>query len=145
MEHTMTFVRGFRLSDYAAATELLRETLSEACFEETIEAFGRQLSWDGELVLVAEADGEVAGVIIGTIDNDCGYCYRIAVGRKYRRRGIGRQLIQALKRRFELRNVKKVLVSVDEHNASILPFYESIGFDPASLERSGRQLSIVNG
>lgn len=141
----MTFVRGFRLSDCAAVTELLREALSEACYEETIEAFGRQLSWDGELVLVAEADGQVAGVIIGTIDNDCGYCYRIAVRSGYRRRGIGRQLIQALRRRFELRQVKKVLVSVDEHNASLLPFYESLGFDQSSLERSGRQLSIVNG
>lgn len=145
MEKTMMFVRGFRLSDYAAVTELLQETLTEDCFHETMEAFGRQLSWDGELVLVAEHGNQVAGVIIGTIDNDNGYCYRIAVKRPHRRKGIGRQLIQALKRRFERRKVKKVMVSVDDHNETILPFYESMGFDQSDMERSVRQLSIVNG
>lgn len=141
----MTFIRGFRLSDYAAVTELLEETLSDECFRETMEAFGRQLSWDGELVLVAERGNQVAGVIIGTIDNDNGYCYRIAVRRSCQRKGIGRQLIQALKRRFELRQVRKVLVSVDDHNEALLPFYESLGFDQSDLEFSYRQLSIVNG
>jgi len=141
----MTLVRGIRLSDYAAVTELLQETLSEDCFRETMEAFGRQLSWDGELVLVAESGNQLAGVIIGTIDNDNGYCYRIAVKRSHQRKGIGKQLIQALKRRFELRKVKKVMVTVDDHNETILSFYESLGFDQSSLERSWRQLSIVNG
>lgn len=141
----MMLVRGFRLSDYAAVTNLLQETLSDGCFSETMEAFGRQLSWDGELVLVAEVGGELAGVIIGTIDHDNGYCYRIAVSRSFQRRGVGRQLIQALRQRFEQRKVKKVLVSVDVHNESILPFYQSLGFDQSALERSVRQLSIVNG
>lgn len=140
----MLLVRGFRLSDYAAVTALLEETLSDACFIETMEAFGRQLSWDGELVLVAERNNQLAGVIIGTIDNENGYCYRIAVRRSHQRRGVGRQLIQALRQRFDRRNVKKVLVTVDDHNEAILPFYRAQGFGQADLE-SVSQLRIVNG
>lgn len=140
----MMQVRGFRLSDYAAVTALLEETLSDACFDETMEAFGRQLSWDGELVLVAERNNQLAGVIIGTIDNEKGYCYRIAVRRSHQRRGVGRQLIQSLRKRFAQRNVKKVLVTVDDHNEAILPFYQSQGFGQADVECVSR-LSIVNG
>lgn len=141
----MTVVRSFQLSDYAPITQLFKEALSDACYEDTMEAFGRQLSWDSELVLVATVQNQLVGAIIGTIDHDNGYCYRIAVAQSYQRRGIGRQLIEGLKRRFEQRKVKKVLVSVDAHNEPILPFYTSLGFGQEELVRPARELSIVNG
>ena len=141
----MTNVRSFQLSDYAPVTNLLKEVLSEECYEDTMEAFGRQLSWDSELVLVASEQQRVVGVIIGTIDNNHGYYYRTAVARSHQRRGIGRLLIQGLQNRFEKRKVSRVLVTVDTHNERILPFYESLGFGQTEQERSLRQLSIVNG
>ena len=141
----MTNVRSFQLSDYAPLTHLLQETLSDTCYEETMEAFGRQLSWDSELVMVATYQQQVVGVIIGTIDNNHGYYYRVAVSKDYRRKGIGRELINGLKKRFEQRNVRKVFVTIDSHNEPIVPFYESMGFGQTDLERSVRQLSIVNG
>ena len=83
-------VRSFQLSDYRPVTELLETVLSEECYELTMEAFGRQLSWDSELVLVASVGDEIAGIIIGTIDNNKGYYYRIAVHPDYQRRGLGK-------------------------------------------------------
>lgn len=141
----MTYVRSFQLSDYAPVTQLLEDVLSDSCYADTMEAFGRQLSWDSDLVLVAVRQGQVVGVIIGTIDNNQGYYYRIAVSRQHRRQGIGRQLIQALRRRFEQRKVRRVLVSVDAHNEPILPFYESLGYDDSCFQRSVNELSIVCG
>lgn len=49
----MMHVRSFQLSDYRPVTQLLESVLTEECYEQTMEAFGRQLSWDSELVLVA--------------------------------------------------------------------------------------------
>jgi ribosomal protein S18 acetylase RimI-like enzyme len=72
-------IRSFQLSDYRFVAELLQEVLSEECCEETMVAFARQLSWDSELVLVAESAGRIVGVLIGTIDGQKGYVYRIAV------------------------------------------------------------------
>lgn len=141
----MTFVRPFRLSDYAAVTDLLQDVLSDACYEDTIEAFARQLSWDSELVLVAVDRQEIVGVIIGTIDNDDGHYYRIAVARSHQRKGIGRSLIKALGKRFELRKVRKVWVTLDNHNETALPFYQSLGFGDVDFMRSVERLRIVNG
>lgn len=136
------FVRSFRLSDYIEVKQLLSSVFSEECYEDTMEALAKQLSWDSELVLVAELDRRIVGMIIGTIDNDQGYYYRIAVARDFRGRGIGKTLIQAMKKRFQVRQVRRILVSVDAHNEPILPLYESLGYTSNDF-CSHEQLKIV--
>ncbi len=138
-------VRSFQLSDYATVNELLQKVLSETCYEETIEAFARQLSWDSGLVLVAVLNGEIVGIIIGTIDNKCGYYYRIAVDSSHQRKGIGKLLIQSLKRRFNMRKVSKILITMDAHNEPIVPLYKSLGFQNSDFMRSLDKIGIVSG
>ncbi|MFC5649818.1 GNAT family N-acetyltransferase [Paenibacillus solisilvae] len=138
-------VRSFQLSDYRPVTELLETVLSEECYELTMEAFARQLSWDSELVLVAAIDDEIAGMIIGTIDNNKGYYYRIAVHPDYQRQGLGKRLIESLRTRFEQRNVTKIMITADEHNEPILSLYESLGYATNDFFRSFQKLSIVAG
>ena len=123
-------VRSFRLSDYAEVNELLTEVFSEEYYEETVDAYSRQLSLDTHLVMVAESRQKVVGVIIGTVDVDNnGYYYRLAVDRNHQRKGIGKSMIQALKRRFQMRKVKNILVTSDDHNAPVLPLYKSLGYE----------------
>jgi len=138
-------VRSFQLSDYKALTELLEEVLTTECYELTMEAFARQLSWDSDLVLVAVKESEIVGMIIGTIDNNKGYYYRIAVSPSHQRSGVGRALVTALRQRFEQRNVMKILITADEHNEPVLPLYQAMGFDSTDFFRSFQKLSIVNG
>lgn len=138
-------VRTFQLSDYRPVTQLLETVLSEECYELTMEAFARQLSWDSELVLVASIEGEIAGMIIGTIDNNKGYYYRIAVLPKYQRQGIGKLLIRSLRQRFEQRNVQKIMITADEHNEPVLKIYESLGYAATDFFRSFQKLSIIAG
>ncbi len=124
------YVRSFQLSDYVSVTSILEEVLTEVCYEITMEAFARQLSWDSEMVLIAIENDRVVGIIIGTIDHNTGYYYRIAVASEYQRKGIGKALITALKQRFLQRGVKRIQVSVDAHNELVLPVYESAGYSP---------------
>ena len=123
-------VRSFRLSDYSEVKQLLADVLSEQCYEDTMEALANQLSWDSETVMVAEQQHshEVIGVIIGTIDNNNGYFYRIAVRNDHQRKGVGKAMIEALKKRFILRNVNKIMISVDVHNEAVIPLYQSLGY-----------------
>ncbi|MEI7025873.1 GNAT family N-acetyltransferase [Paenibacillus sp. y28] len=139
------YLRSFQLSDYAPITGLLSDVLSESCFRETMEAFGRQLSWDSELVLVAEEEGAVTGVIIGTIDRNNGYYYRIAVDKQHQRKGIGTAMVEGLRKRFEKRKVSKIMVTVDAHNEYILPLYESVGYQREQFTRAFQKLRIVSG
>ncbi|MFD2615104.1 GNAT family N-acetyltransferase [Paenibacillus gansuensis] len=138
-------LRTFQLSDYAPVTELLAEVLTESCYDETIGALARQLKWDSDLVTVAEADEQIVGIIIGTIDNNKGYYYRIAVGQAYQRRGIGKALVENLKQKFVQRKVSRILVTADPHNEPILPLYESLGYRATDFLRSFSKLSIMNG
>ncbi|MFD0590031.1 GNAT family N-acetyltransferase [Paenibacillus sp. GCM10027627] len=138
-------VRSFQLSDYKPLTELLEEVLTTECYEQTMEAFARQLSWDSDLVLVAVKESEIVGMIIGTIDNNKGYYYRIAVSPEHQRSGVGRALVSALRQRFVGRNVSKILITADEHNEPVLPLYESMGYAATDFFRSFQKLSIVTG
>ncbi|MCM3748441.1 GNAT family N-acetyltransferase [Paenibacillus pasadenensis] len=138
-------VRSFQLADYSAVTSLLQSVLSEECYDETKEALSRQLSWDSDLVMIAADGDEVAGIIIGTIDNNRGYYYRVAVHPDFRGRGIAKSLISRLRSRFEQRNVSKILVSADKHNESVLTLYSSLGFAPSDFYHSFQKLSIVAG
>ena len=67
-------VRSFQLSDASQMTELLQVALSEECYENTMGPFARQLSWDSDLIMVAEEEGDLVGALIGTIDHNQG-CY----------------------------------------------------------------------
>jgi ribosomal protein S18 acetylase RimI-like enzyme len=136
-------VRPFQLSDYSAVKELMAQVLSEDCCEETMLAFARQLSMDSELVLVAQLNHQVVGLIIGTVDNHRAYYYRIAVAKEHQRKGIGKALIAKMQQRFQTRRVSKILVTADSHNEAILPLYESLGY--ASCDKSIHKLKIVNG
>jgi ribosomal protein S18 acetylase RimI-like enzyme len=136
-------VRSFQLADTPSVTKLLQEVLTETCYEDTMEAFARQLSWDTELVLIAEEDEQIVGIIIGTIDHNNGYYYRIAVAELYQRKGIGRAMIEAMKQRFLQRKVNKIMVTVDVHNEIMLPIYESAGYHSSDFSRAAHRLSII--
>ncbi|MDF2721701.1 MAG: family acetyltransferase [Paenibacillus sp.] len=138
-------VRPFRLSDYSAIASLFHDVLSEACCEETMAAFARQLALDPDLVLVADVDKELTGVIFGTIDQrNRGYYYRVAVAESYQRKGIGKSLIAGLKQKFTQRKVSKILVTVDAHNEPVIPVYKAVGYTDIDFSRSFHHLRIVS-
>ncbi|GAB7389327.1 hypothetical protein BSNK01_31650 [Bacillaceae bacterium] len=122
-------IRPFRLSDYAAITNIWKETNLEKTETETLDALAKQLAWDSELVMVAEVDGEVVGVIVGTIDGNRAYFYRLAVYPEYQGRGIGRKLVQALEQRFKEKGATIVYIMVNQDNQKVIPFYNSLGYE----------------
>lgn len=119
-------IRTFQLSDYRSVAELLQVSLSEDCCEETMAALAKQLSWDSELVLIAEREDSVIGAMIGTIDRNQGYIYRIAVHPDHRGEGVARTLLSAMDQRFRQRNVFKIQIAGDKHNEKLRPFYQSL-------------------
>ncbi|RUS46610.1 GNAT family N-acetyltransferase [Cohnella sp. AR92] len=136
-------IRAFQLSDYRSVADLMVVALSEECCEETMGALARQLSWDSELVLIAESGDSIVGLMIGTIDRNKGYVYRLAVHPDYRRQGVGKTLVSAMTVRFRQRNVSKVLIAGDKHNELLLPFYESLGEVPLDFAKLAKPLSIM--
>jgi ribosomal protein S18 acetylase RimI-like enzyme len=136
-------VRTFQLGDASQVTELMQISLSEECYKETIEAFARQLSWDSDLILVAEEDEELVGTLIGTIDQNHGCYYRIAIHPDHRRKGIGKALIELMEQRFHQRKVSRIWVAGDEHNQAAMPLYEAMGYGASQILQAFQKLSIL--
>ncbi|MFC0215590.1 GNAT family N-acetyltransferase [Paenibacillus chartarius] len=136
-------VRSFQLADYQPLSGLLEDVLTEECYEDTMQAIARQIGWDSDLVLVAEQDDEIVGMVMGTIDNNTGYFYRVAVANGHQRKGIGKSLIAALKQRFLIRRVNKIMITVDIHNEVVLPVYESAGYRASDFSRTPHRLAIL--
>lgn len=140
--------RSFRLSDYMPVTQLLEASLDEDCCDKTLEALARQLSLDGELVVVAEAEDSeigIVGLVIGTVDCNNGYYYRLAVHPEFRNQGVGKALVSKLEQKFQQRNVKKIMIAADEHAEVVLPWFEQLGYGAQHVLRSLQKLRIITG
>lgn len=134
-------IRSFRLGDYAAITLIWRETGLEKKETESMDDLAKQLAWDSELVLVAEIEGKVVGVIVGTLDGTRGYFYRLAVDPNYQGHGVGKALVQALEKRFRQRGATRVIIMVNQDNKKVIPFYNSLGYQVQEYITLSKSLS----
>lgn len=122
-------IRSFRLGDYAAITLIWRETGLDNREAETLDDLAKQLAWDSELVLVAEVEQKVVGVVVGTLDGTRAYFYRLAVDPNYQGHGVGKELVQALEKRFRQRGATQVIVMLNQDKKEVMPFYHSLGYE----------------
>ncbi len=134
-------IRSFRLGDYVAITTIWRETGLEKKEAESMDDLAKQLAWDSELVLVAEAEERVIGVIVGTLDGTRGYFYRLAVDPSYQGHGVGKELVQALEKRLKQRGAKRVIIMVNQNNKTVIPFYNSLGYEVQEYITLSKSLS----
>lgn len=134
-------IRPFRLGDYAAIARIWEYTGLEQLEGKTLDYLAKQLAWDSELVMVAEEDGEVVGVVVGTIDGSRAYFYRLAVLPEKQGLGIGQQLVKAIEERFRQRGVSQILIMVNQDNQDVIPFYHSLGYETQKFVTLSKMLS----
>lgn len=83
----------------------------------------------GEAIfLVAEVEGRLAGVVLGTHDGRKGWINRLAVAPSCRRQGIARRLVREVEARLEARGIEIVAALIETPNAASLRFFERIGY-----------------
>jgi ribosomal-protein-alanine N-acetyltransferase len=78
--------------------------------------------------LVAKLGGEIVGYAVGEKDKDSGLIVSVAVKKEWRRRGIGRKLIEKLLENFKKEGMKIVFLHVREENRDAINFYQALGF-----------------
>ena len=82
------------------------------------------------LMLVAEVDGVVVGVVLGTFDGRRGWVHRLAVHPAHRRAGLASALVGELEQRFRDRGAPRVNLLVLPDNADGLAFWQRLGYLP---------------
>ncbi len=96
---------------------------------------------DKQIVLVADAGSELAGFGMGRLGGDppCfdlpihGFVTNFFVSDKWRRKGVGRLLFDALAAEFAQREITEVRLSVSAFNPVSNAFWREMGFEPYTV------------
>jgi ribosomal protein S18 acetylase RimI-like enzyme len=88
----------------------------------------KKLTRDPDLFLVADADGDIIGSVIGGYDGRRGLVYHLAVDSRFRGRGVGSRLMDELEARLRVKGCLKcyLLVTTDNPEAEI--YYQQRGW-----------------
>ncbi len=119
--------RQFEEGDLYEVLQLANRTLDESYEGGLFLHFARLYP---EAFVVAEADGEIVGFILGTVQR--AYEARIlalAVEPEWRRRGIASRLVNRFLETFERYGVKRITLEVRMSNQGALSLYEDLGFE----------------
>jgi ribosomal protein S18 acetylase RimI-like enzyme len=89
----------------------------------------KKLQRDPDLFLVAEANGEIIGSVVGGFDGRRGLIYHLAVQASHREQGIGSQLMQEIEARLRAKGCIRSYLMVTTDNQSATGFYERRGWE----------------
>jgi ribosomal protein S18 acetylase RimI-like enzyme len=88
----------------------------------------REIAGPNSVFLVAEEDGRMAGVVLGTHDGRKGWINRLAVAPEHRRQGIATALVRAVEERLATMGIGIVTCLIEDWNAESIKFFEAIGY-----------------
>jgi ribosomal protein S18 acetylase RimI-like enzyme len=122
-------VRSMTIEDYEEAVQLWQNTewisLTDTDAREPIELF---LDRNPGLSLVAHDGDELIGVILCSHDGRRGYLHHLAVGKRYRRHGIGTALVRRCLKALAKEGIVKCNIFFLEENEAGIAFWEQNGF-----------------
>lgn len=124
-----TTIRHMTEDDYDAVYALWKSTpgigLSEADERRNIASF---LAQNRGLSFVAEADGRLAGAVLGSCDGRRGYLHHLAVAPVCRRSGVGTALVERSLEALRGRGVRRCHIFVMADNAEGQRFWGRVGW-----------------
>ncbi len=124
-------IRQMQREDYDAVIALWqRAGLSfEPEGRDSYQAISRQLQAAGQLMFVAEADGQIIGTVFGSHDGRKGWINRLAVDPKFRRHGLARKLIAQAEEALAQQGVIIVAALVESPNGPSLELFRKLGYE----------------
>jgi len=93
------------------------------------------------LSVLAEEEGNIIGTVLGSFDGRRGYIQKLVVHKAYRRKGLGKQLIEEVTRRLHDAGALYIPLSVE---AELVPLYERSGFKKTNQTPVSKSWSTYN-
>jgi ribosomal protein S18 acetylase RimI-like enzyme len=125
----MLSVRPFTFEDYAEVRSLWERCegvgLSEDDSRVGIHAY---LDRNPGMSFVAVEDRAIVGAVLAGHDGRRGYLHHLAVHPDYRRRGIGRQLVEQCAAALGEAGIRKCHLFIFNHNSGGIAFWKSTGW-----------------
>jgi ribosomal protein S18 acetylase RimI-like enzyme len=128
-------IREFTLDDYDAAFTVWQNAgpgvgISRSDSRAEI---AKKLQRDPDLFLVAVDESKIVGTVIGGYDGRRGLIYHLAVEQAYRKRGIGKLLMDQVEQRLMAKGCLRAFLLVARGNEEVIDFYNRLGWEPMDL------------
>lgn len=124
-------IRLMTIEDYEQVYSLWLSTpgMGLNSIDDTREGIAKYLKRNPESCFVAEAGGEVVGVILCGHDGRRGVVHHTAVSARWQRRGVGGQLWEAAADALRREGITKAWLVVKRQNQLGNAFWEQLGFE----------------
>jgi ribosomal protein S18 acetylase RimI-like enzyme len=119
-----------QIKDYDEVYSLWKNTEGMGLHKDTDSkrAIARYLRRNPGLSFVARENGKLAGTVLCGQDARRGYIYHLAVAKAYRKKGVGKALVQKATLKLASIGFTKCLIFVYAHNRSGLKFWKHLGW-----------------
>lgn len=123
-------IRHFNKKDYEEVYQLWRNTpgVGLRSIDDSREGIERFLRRNPTTSFVAVEDNRIVGIALSGHDGRRGYLYHICVEKAYRRRCIGRQLIEYVTEAMKAENITKLGLICFAQNEAGNRFWRNIGW-----------------
>ena len=93
-----------------------------------------------ELLLVAEAEGELVGAVMAGFDGTTGWIHHLAVLHEFRGRGIATALVRKAEDGLAGLGCPKINLQVRGENEDVVEFYRAAGYEVEQRVSMGKTL-----
>lgn len=135
-------VRPYEDEDQSALIKLW-----ETCFPDDppwnnpADVIRRKLTVQPELLIVCLAHGRVVGSVLAGFDGFRGWVNKVATHPEYQRKGIASLLMKTAEEKLAAMGCQKLNLQVRAENASVVAFYEGVGYKIEDRVSMGKKLS----
>jgi ribosomal protein S18 acetylase RimI-like enzyme len=138
-------IRPFRIEDSDAVEQLWKEVFpNDPPHNAPQKVIQDKMSVQKELFFVAEDNDSIIGTVMSGYDGHRGWLYTVAVKSAYRRKGLGRSLVEHAVTALSRMGCPKVNLQVRSTNTEVVAFYKALGFSTEDRVSMGKRLAEGN-
>lgn len=133
-------IRTYQDADEEAVVRLWKECDLVRPWNDPHKDIRRKLTVQPELFLVGLMNGSVVATAMAGFDGHRGWVNYLAVAERYRRRGLGRALMDRVEALLKSAGCPKLNLQVRSTNTAVLAFYERLGYAQEQRISLGKRL-----
>lgn len=127
----MVSIEYYSNSNYDEVIKILKASNSYDDNWESKEGLSRKIKRDPQSILVAKENDKIVGCIFISEDGWVGFLWRLSVLENYRKKGIGKLLMQKGEEIIKKRGIKEVSILVNHKNNILKKWYEKQDYKQA--------------
>ena len=133
-------IRSYQPEDEGAIIELWRKCDLLRPWNNPKLDIERKLKVNPELLLVGLVNGKVVATVMGGYEGHRGWVYYLAVDPAYQRKGLGKQIMEAVEERIRVMGCPKINLLIRTDNIEAVKFYKNIGYKMDEVLSMGKRL-----